>query len=166
MCACMVCMYVHTYAELQVLCRVGGAMASEGERRHDDALSVAALRRTLAATGLLRSGIAGRDEEDDRLLLLRFLRARKMDVAKAAAMWEAMIRWRDQMEEVLAAGAAGEFPLRPEEIQIAREFHPRGYHGVDKGGEGVGIVQRLAVAVPLLDAAGRQHEGNRCAGAR
>ncbi len=38
-------------------------------------------------------------------------------------------------------------------------------HGVDESGEGVGIVQRLAIAVPLLDAAGRLHEGNRCAGA-
>jgi hypothetical protein len=113
----------------------------------------------LAAKKLLRPGLlcGGPQDPDGSFLLLRFLRARRMDVAKAAAMWEAMVRWREGegMAEVLAAGARGGSCLGAEEMEAARAYHPRGYHGVDKGGRPI-YMELLGRAEPqrLLERVG------------
>lgn len=73
-------------------------MAGELTQSQEDTL--AKFRELLSEQGLLR-------KKDDDYSLLRFLRARGFDIAKAKAMFEAMLEWRqeigaDTIREVLA----------------------------------------------------------------
>lgn len=74
-------------------------MAGELTQSQEDTL--AKFRELLSEQGLFR-------KKDDDYSLLRFLRARGFDIAKAKAMFEAMLEWRqeigaDTIREVLAS---------------------------------------------------------------
>ena len=61
----------------------------------------------------------------DDLSCLRFLRARKFDVAKAIEMFGKHIKWRHdyKMDQI--------FQFRFTEIEEFRKFYPKGYHNTD-----------------------------------
>lgn len=63
-------------------------MAGDLTQSQQDTLSK--FREILAEQGLLR-------KRDDDYTLLRFLRARGFDIAKAKAMYEAMLDWRKEI---------------------------------------------------------------------
>ncbi|WIA35465.1 hypothetical protein OEZ86_003902 [Tetradesmus obliquus] len=98
----------------------------EGNVSEENEAKVSELRQTLGA--LLVPGL------DDRVSLLRFLKARHWNVAKAAKMYQAMATWRTEHEvDQLLDGF--EF----HELPLVRKHYPHFYHKTDKYGRPVYI---------------------------
>jgi len=87
-------------------------------------------RDVLTEQGLLR-------KRDDDHSLLRFLRARGFDVAKAKAMFEAMLEWR---KEIGADNIKETFDF-PEQ-KATKDLYPHFHHKTDKMGRPV-YIERL-----------------------
>ncbi|URE31053.1 CRAL/TRIO, N-terminal domain [Musa troglodytarum] len=95
----------------------------QGVRDPEELKQVQSLRDLLASTGQLP------EKHDDYHTLLRFLRMRDFDLAKASTMFVNMLKWReDNKVDVIAR----EFEF--EEYDAVQRCYPRGYHGVDNVG--------------------------------
>lgn len=122
---------LHTHLHVTGIARVADSslIALEDEIVLTDAQQDALhkFRSSLQERGSLRT----RDTNTD---LLRFLRARSFDVAKARAMYEAMVEWRRE----IGADTIIETFKFPERKAI-KEFYPHFHHKTDKCGRPVYI---------------------------
>lgn len=80
------------------------------------------MREALAADGKLAKGL------DDRLSLLRFLKARQWCVHRAVKMYEAMAAWRQEH------GVDQVFGYEFDELPSVKRWYPHFYHKTDKFG--------------------------------
>jgi len=90
------------------------------------------------------------DPPYDDPYLLRFLRARKFNLAKTLVMWKNFIKWRKEnnVDDIMNA----KFP----EMEEARKYYPHGYFRTDKLGrpiyiERIGLLkfEQLVKVIPL-----------------
>ncbi|CAK9786341.1 hypothetical protein CC85DRAFT_284981 [Cutaneotrichosporon oleaginosum] len=113
---------------------------------------LAQFRKELTEEGLIPADrektaneIVGYDRYDDKTLL-RFLRARKFDLAKAKLMWETNEKWRKEFgtDEISKNG----FPY-PEAVEVDK-YYPQFYHKTDRDGRPVYIEQMGKLDITAL----------------
>ncbi|MED6184844.1 Phosphatidylinositol/phosphatidylcholine transfer protein sfh3, partial [Stylosanthes scabra] len=103
-------------------------MREDEEVSREELEAVKELRRELIEEGILPS------EYDEDYMMLRFLRARKLDVEKTKQMWVNMLEWR---REFGVESIMDDFEFH--EIEQVLKYYPQGHHGVDKDGRPVYI---------------------------
>ncbi|KAL1565729.1 phosphatidylinositol/phosphatidylcholine transfer protein SFH9-like isoform X2 [Salvia divinorum] len=112
------------------------AVCNEEFLDEEEEVVVNAFRQALVERDLLLA------HYDDYHTMLRFLKARKLDLGKTVQMWEEMLNWRKEnaVDTIIQDFIYEEF----DEVKL---YYPHGYHGVDKGGRPV-YIERLGKVEP------------------
>ncbi|KAL8142126.1 hypothetical protein V2J09_015158 [Rumex salicifolius] len=127
------------------------SLKKRGKRRIDyrvPSLSIEEIRDAKEQSVVfdLRQKLLDRDflpaRHDDYHTLLRFLKARELNVEKTIQMWEEMLNWR---KEFGTDTIIEDFEFK--ELEDVLQYYPHGYHGVDREGRPV-YIERLGKAYP------------------
>ncbi|KAE9447298.1 hypothetical protein C3L33_20810, partial [Rhododendron williamsianum] len=113
--------------------------------KKEELQAVDAFRQALILEELLPA------KHDDYHMMLRFLKARKMDLEKAKQMWADMLQWR---KDFGADTVTEDFEFKERDEVL--EYYPQGHHGVDKDGRPE-FERAFNVKFPACSIAAKKH---------